>query len=233
MKTIPFHSPEEMAVLADAWCRDRIQALDARSLFLPAGNTPRPLYALWERTQPEHLRRVRLIQLDDIWDKGQGPLPPEKGGGLDDGARAVSGRFRRFFEAELPFYAARIQAPGAKTRQGADLAILGLGPNGHVAFHEPGLEPTFRHGEVALSKATCRSLGVEHPHWGLSYGLAAFLESQAVVLMVSGAGKEEAYRALLSGDTRFPVAHLRHHPDLTVLVDAAYAALARGVETGQ
>ncbi|HTL12920.1 MAG TPA: 6-phosphogluconolactonase [Bdellovibrionota bacterium] len=222
MNTIRFQTALEMAQAADSWCRDQIEKLDARSMFLPAGNTPVTLYSLWQANPPEYLRRVRLTQLDEVWDKGKGPLPVERGGGPDEAARAAPGRFHQFFERVLPFYAPRIQAPGAKTRQGADLAVLGLGPNGHIAFHEPGLEPTFRQGEVQLSKATCRGLGLEHPHWAVTYGIGAFMECRALLLMVSGEGKGEAVAALGRGDPRYPVGHLRHHPDLTVLLGPGY-----------
>src|SRR5690606_19816291 len=110
------------------------------------------------------------------------------------------GRFRKFFLERLPSFAARIARP-EEFEGPADLAILGLGRNGHVAFHEPGLPLEFRFGEVALTGATCRSLGLTPPRQGITHGLGHFMKCRAVLLIVAGSGKEEAWRGFRNGSS--------------------------------
>ena len=40
------------------------------------------------------------------------------------------------------------------TDLGIDVALLGLGPNGHVGFHEPGYHADFLGGRVTISDET-------------------------------------------------------------------------------
>lgn len=177
-----------------AWLRDRAGHYNAKSLYLPAGETPKPLYAHW-RTHPELLARFQLYQVDDV---AEGPK---------------AGLFARFFQEELPGF--HVEPPTRDVQ--ADLAILGLGTNGHLAFHEPGLPKDFRFGRVELHDDTCARLGLAPRTQGVSFGLGAFLATKAVLLLVRGANKERALAALEQGDESWPVAALRQHPDLTVV----------------
>ena len=121
-------------------------------------------------------------------------------------------------DAELRALEATIRAWG-----GIDLAILGLGRNGHVAFNEPGTPREARAHLAALSDSTRAAAraadGWEAPAEGFTLGLANLLEARRLLLLVAGEGKEEARRALYRGieDPRWPVTRLLGHPDLTVI----------------
>lgn len=204
VQEIQFPTDEALAARAHAWCEAKITEFAARSLFVPAGNTPRPLYALWERERPAYLENLTLVQMDEVLGEG------------------TPGRFRRFFETELPSYAGRILAPG-DFQGDVDLAILGLGRNGHVAFHEPGVPSSFEFGEVALTGSTCRQLGLKPPQRGITYGLGTFLRCRSILLIVAGSGKDDAWRGFQQGSSAVPAAQLRGHPDFTVLVQNSLA----------
>ena len=88
------------------------------------------------------------------------------------------GVFKIFLEENLPHYRHQIRFVDDCSRA-ADLAILGLGLNGHVAFHEPGIDGSFYSGSVRLSEITCDHLGLERGTWGVSYGAGAFSRSRA------------------------------------------------------
>ena len=180
------------------WLADRKQRYSARRLFVPAGQTPVPLYAQWEKDHPEFLSDLHLLQVDEVL--GRPPV------------------FRIFLAEHLPSYVGQIefieQADG-----GADLAILGLGLNGHVAFHEPGLPASFFSGCVLLQDSTCHTLGMSSPAWGVTYGLGAFLRTRAVALIVRGNGKRAVVERLLSGDRSLPATYLLAHADVTLFVD--------------
>jgi len=181
----------------EAWLENRVRRYGAHSLFLPAGDTPKPLYARWRKNPPAYLAGMRLLQVDDVT------------------TGTSKGLFARFFREELP--ALTVVAP--EKEESADLAILGLGTNGHVAFHEPGLPMSFRFGEVDLANDTAARLKLEPGTKGITYGVGAFVNAKAILLVVRGEGKREVFEKLKLGDPSVPASGLLSHPDLTVLTD--------------
>lgn len=184
-------------VATQAWLENRVKRYDAQSLFLPAGETPKPLYASWRKEAPAYLKGMRLLQVDDVT-TGSG-----------------KGVFARFFRDELPSFTV---VPPEK-EESADLAILGLGTNGHVAFHEPGLPSDFSFGEVELADDTAARLKLEPGTVGITYGVGAFVKAKAILLVVRGEGKREAFERMKKGDPLIPASGLLSHPDLTILTD--------------
>jgi glucosamine-6-phosphate deaminase len=120
----------------------------------------------------------------------------------------------------LPGFLNHFRWIGDSYEQG-DLAILGLGLNGHVAFHEPELPKNFYSGCVRLSEKTCNTLGVEPSTWGITYGASAFLKSKAILMLVSGTAKREVLQRLLKKDPSLPATALCSHPQFTILADSA------------
>ncbi len=110
---------------------------------------------------------------------------------------------------------------------GIDLAILGLGANGHIAFNEPGSAwDTYTH-VVSLSVQT-RTVNSRQngdsviPERGITMGVATLRAAREILLLVSGESKRQALQALRRGapDPGWPVTSLVDHPALTVLSDA-------------
>lgn len=182
---------------AEDWLQDRLKRYRVGSLFLPAGETPKRLYAEWRAHPPAYLRGLRLLQVDDVLD-GPG-----------------QGMFARFFAEELP----GVEVVPPVREDSADLAILGLGTNGHVAFHEPGLPPSFSFGEVALAADTVNRLNLPLGTRGVTYGVGAFLRAKAILLIVKGASKKAAWERFEKGDASLPATALKAHSDLSVWVD--------------
>ena len=187
---------------ASKWCADR----KPKSMFLPAGNTPLPLYHLWEVERPAFLEKCQFVQIDDVL-TGRG-----------------RGQFRAFFEKELPSAVPRFHWID-RADEGAEIALLGLGLNGHIAFHEPGLGDEFYSGCVKLSATTCNALGSEQGTWGVTYGAGAFHACRAIAILVTGASKKEVLAKLLNRDRTLPASGLLAHADITVIADRdAYGA---------
>lgn len=184
---------------ASKWLEEQATA-GARSVFLPAGKTPEDLYELWESTKPAWLKALRLQQIDDV---------------LTGPSRGV---FRTFFEEKLPSFKV---APIDRADQPADVAILGLGLNGHIAFHEPHLPENFYGGCVELNDVTCRTLRLENGTWGLTYGAATFRQCRAILMIASGPSKREVVAKLLARSKDLPATSLLAHPAFTLLVDRA------------
>ncbi len=114
---------------------------------------------------------------------------------------------------------------------GLDLAVLGLGVNGHVGFNEPPARPDSRTRVVNLLPETVAAnetywgAGKRVPQQGVTAGIATILDSRRLLMLVTGSGKAEALRRCLEGDVSddVPASHLRSHPDLTVIADVAAA----------
>jgi glucosamine-6-phosphate deaminase len=96
-------------------------------------------------------------------------------------------------------YDAAVAAAG-----GFELAILGLGPNGHLGFNEPPIE---RDAPTRLVPLTRESIRSNARYWGdegdvpreaLTCGMASILQARQVLLVVSGPHKREILRRTLT-----------------------------------
>ena len=112
---------------------------------------------------------------------------------------------------------------------GIDLAVLGLGPNGHVGMNEPGSTADSRTRLVALTPATIRSnaayWGSEDkvPKQGLTLGLGTLAESRSLLLVVSGTGKATILKRVLNAapSPELPATMFEAHAACTVIADRA------------
>jgi glucosamine-6-phosphate deaminase len=123
--------------------------------------------------------------------------------------------------AECERYEAAIASAG-----GLDLAVLGLGRNGHLAFNEPGAPLSGRtHVEMLLPDSRKRDL----PRLAITMGLGTLRDARALLLVALGDEKARAAAAALEGPVtaRVPASVLQLHPDATVILDEAAAAELR------
>ena len=202
---------KKVSQFASEWVERAINEVGAKSLFIPAGNTPIGLYEIWEKDRPKFLDSVKLLQIDEVI---SGPK---------------TGMFKRFFEEYLPTYSEQIDWIGEK-ENAAEIAILGLGVNGHIAFHEPELTSDFSFGRVKLSSITCKNLDAGDNVYGLSYGLGSFLKCKKILMIILGESKQEILERLLNRDPNVPAAKLLDHPGFEIICDQeAYGAYAAAV----
>jgi 6-phosphogluconolactonase/glucosamine-6-phosphate isomerase/deaminase len=197
---LTYDSPTDLAKKATDWLEIQTKKTSAKSIYLPAGNTPIPIYQYWESTRPKALETLELLQIDDV---AEGP------------SKDI---FLKFFQQNLSHYLKQFK-PILKPGVQADLGILGVGVNGHVAFHEPGIEPGHFCDYVTLHTTTTESLKLAPGTHGLTYGLGAFLKTKGLLLVVSGKSKREAFNKFQKNDLSAPVSYLNSHPNLTVLLE--------------
>lgn len=114
-----------------------------------------------------------------------------------------------------------------KETGGIDLQLLGLGPNGHIGFNEPGTSFESRTHIVKLSQDTriansrfFPSLS-DVPTRAITMGIATILESREILLLASGYAKAEVLARLINGgiDSIFPASSLKLHGNVTVIAD--------------
>src|SRR5207237_8837993 len=84
-----------------------------------------------------------------------------------------------------------------------DVAVVGIGVNGHVAYLEPGRSLAPRTSPVRLSASTRRSLAADGlrpvPRGALTVGIETILSSDAIALVASGGRKAGAVARALAG----------------------------------
>ncbi len=213
-------------------------------LVLPAGRTPVPLYHELVRRHAAaslDLSAAHVFQLDEL--VGVAPrddrsfqsflrrhlLEPlglgSRGMHLLDGTAADP-------TLEIERHQQRLSDLGQ-----ADLVVLGIGRNGHVAFNEPGTVRTAGARVVDLAPETRESLrGVfsddDVPRRGMTLGLSDIVAARRIALLATGGSKAEVLTEILGGDPtpRCPASFLRGHADLRLFADTA---AARGLERGR
>jgi glucosamine-6-phosphate deaminase len=123
---------------------------------------------------------------------------------------------------------------------GIDLALVGIGENGHVAFNDPHvadfddpvwvkpveIDDTSRHQQVR-DGAFDRFEDV--PRVALTVTMSTIRACHVISLVVPGPQKAAAVAAALDGPvtTACPASVLRSHPDVTLFIDDAAASLVR------
>lgn len=118
-----------------------------------------------------------------------------------------------------------------------DVAFVGIGENGHLAFNDPpaDFETEEPYLVVNLDEACRRQQFGEGwfpsldavPRQAISMSVRQILKSQRILCIVPDARKADAVRACFTGDVRpaAPASALRLHPAVTVFLDRESAAL--------
>ena len=84
-------------------------------------------------------------------------------------------------------------------RGGIDLAVHGIGANGHLGFNEPGSPPSSTGRVVELSSSTRAAMAQPPATMGVTMGLTTLLSARETILLASGAGKALAVAAAIEG----------------------------------
>ena len=119
------------------------------------------------------------------------------------------------------------------TKQGGiDVAILGIGVNGHIAMNEPGTPANLRSHIAAIHPST-QEIGQKYfkePRpldTGITLGFATLLEARHILLLASGSSKAESIHQMLNApiSEKIPATFLREHAGLQVFLDKVAATL--------
>ncbi len=112
-----------------------------------------------------------------------------------------------------------------------DVQILGLGSNGHIAFNEPNTPFDSTTHVVQLADSTVKDNARlfdsvdEVPRQALTMGTSNIMNAKKIVMLVSGANKADALKAMLEGkcNESCPASILQKHKDVTVICDTEAA----------
>jgi glucosamine-6-phosphate deaminase len=232
---------ERVAATAAELIANRLLARPDLRVLLSGERTPMGMYAALRahaRRGELMSRRATVLQLDEY--AGLAPTDPRSRSarlahelrgielravhGLDGTAADLSEecrRHQRLLDA----------AP-------LDLAVLGLGADGHVAFDEPGSrvdEPTRVVALTGHARAELTDEVGSAPDRALTVGLGSLLRARELLVTAIGATRADALRAMLLDPpgAASPASLLRMHPRLTVLCDRNAAAALPAHRGGQ
>ena len=205
------------------------------------GNTPVPLY---ERMAEDHKRngtsykRVRAFNLDEY----VGVDPNDKASfarfmrdnlfskiDIDPANTDIPNGMAEDLAAECARYSAAVK------EHPADIQILGIGENGHIAFNEPYTKPD-EPTHIALLTASTRAANAGAfkdpslvPQYALTMGIDEILTAKRILMLATGEKKAQAIYDMVMGrdDTSCPATALRRHPDVVVVVDREAAGLLK------
>jgi glucosamine-6-phosphate deaminase len=235
ISTIRVRDGTELASRGAELVIDAVAGVPAPTVVAATGSTPMGLYAqLVSRARAGTFdpSRLRVCQLDDYVGLDRSDhrslrgwldrrvvrplgIPHDRVVWLDGATDDLDEECRRYDE--------RLASPGV------DLAILGLGPNGHLGFNEP---PSGWDAPTRVVELTPESITSNARYWGseddvprraVTAGMSVLMAARKVVLVVAGSNKREILRQVLEGPTteRVPASFLQRHPDAIVIADEA------------
>jgi glucosamine-6-phosphate deaminase len=213
----------EMSIAAARMVSAAIRTKPRLSLCLAAGNTPTGMYrelVRLHRSENLDFSTLSFFYLDDY--VGLPVDHPEC--------------FRSYLEREFfgpgDVDPENVHVPDTKYEEtirgcgGIDLLICGIGPNGHIAFNEPGSPLDSRTRTVDLAESTIEGLRGkfrpdEVPRRAITMGLATIMESRQILLLANGKGKAGILSLAMNGPvtTDVPASVLQRHPNVTVVTD--------------
>jgi glucosamine-6-phosphate deaminase len=208
----------------------RVRDKPTLALTLPTGGTPLGLY---ERLRREYananfsLNFTTVFMLDEYADLLSYPSGSflehlqQHLGGLVFNQSTTFHAITPSIRDDVTSYDGLIDASG-----GLDLAVIGVGRNGHVGFNEPGSRVDARTHLVQLSRSTLEANfpgtpEAARPRSAITMGLADLRQARSVLMLVAGEGKRDVAAALANErfDPSVPATYLLEHPDLTVVMD--------------
>ncbi len=239
MKLLILDEPHRVAETAAHVVARQLLSRPSTVLALPTGDTPRGMYACLSHMAQKGLvdfSSAQVFNLDEylglpendprtfrsymsrhLWDK----LPTSPAAWHIPGPQPLNEH------DECAAYDRAIDAAG-----GVDLAVLGIGENGHIAFNEPGTPWELTTHVVDLRAASRQSAasllgeGQEVPRRAITMGVKSIMLARRLLLLAIGQRKAKILAQALRGPVTFdlPASALQLHPELIVVVDAAAGA---------
>lgn len=204
--------------IAEEFDRQAAGFITGYRIALPTGKTPIGMYLELKRKNLDW-SKITVFMLDvnypqdpaepeSFYAFAQKYLPTKKFNILNSQAKDP--------EKECAEYEAKITMAG-----GLDLAVLGIGPNGHIAYNEPGTS-----FDSLTHLAKLQNQKFEH---GLTMGIKTIMSAKKIILLAKGENKAEIVKQALEGPVGVscPASVLQTHADVIWLLDPAAASLLK------
>lgn len=219
----------EFGLKAKAAFYAAIDGLSMPNVVLPTGETPRPFYQALrdDGSKPA----FTYVQLDEYLGLAESDPRLFAAWLARDVLDPLDIKIRLTFNsAAEPEQEVRRMRDRLAVHGPIDIAVLGIGSNGHIGFNEPG--SSFDHGvrivdlaveTIAANKAYWPQSGTSFPAQAFTLGLADLKAARQTILLVRGEGKAEILRRALLGEITpdVPGSYLQRQKGLTIVADTA------------
>lgn len=237
MRMVVTDTYADMSQRAAQVVADAVRARPWATIVVPTGATPEGFYAALvalHRRGVFDASRLRVFQLDEYLGLGR------------DDPRSFYAWIKRIFLDPLGIASSQVvRLPGeaaeavakvcrdydqaVRAAGGFDIAVLGLGGNGHLGFNEPPADPESLTRAVRLSAETVASNArywgqhVEVPPYAVTCGMANLLAARLKVLLVAGDAKRGILRQAVTGpiSAQVPASFLQQAENVIVITDVA------------
>lgn len=238
MKVIVTNSYDESCAVVANMIKDLVNAKPNAKLGLATGGTPVPIYrkliAMNEAGEVD-FSGVHTVNLDEYCG-----IP----GTHDQSYRYFMNtnlfdhinidKANTFVASGMGDYEANAAELEAKVREGgvADLQLLGIGNNGHIAFNEASDHLIATAHIETLTESTINANArffekkEDVPTKAITMGMGDILAAKKVVLVATGLAKVPAIKGLVMDDvitTQNPSTMLKMHSDAVVVIDKELA----------
>lgn len=232
MKVIVTNSYDETCAVIANMIKELVNAKPDAKLGLATGGTPVPIYKkLIEMNKAGEVdfSRVHTVNLDEYCGI-PGTHDQSYRYFMDsnlfdhiniDKANTYVAKGTGNIEANIEEFRAVI------ARSQVELQVLGVGADGHLAFNEPGPSLYWSAHKETLDESTIDANARffasrdEVPRYAVTMGIGEIMMAKRLLMILSGANKEEAARLLLMSDDvtcACPATLMKLHHDATVLI---------------
>ncbi len=240
MKLIILKDYQSLSLCAADFIQQQLAAKPNLVLALPTGATPLGLYA-------ELVRRAQKKQID--FSRATFFQPDEYVGLAQNNKNSFAFYLKKNFFAQLPIFPTKVNFFSGAAKDlakvcldyekaiaqagGLDVAILGIGQNGHIAFNEPGSALASRARVIDLTMETRRANSTAFgktsavPHRAVTLGLVDIMSAKKILLLVSGEQKAQALAKAVKGKVspQVPASVLQSHPRVVIMADRLASSL--------
>jgi glucosamine-6-phosphate deaminase len=206
----------ELSVLFEGVLGQALAEGSGAWVALAVGGSTLPMYRRLPAEDPVWRGR-RITPLDEL-------VPPPARAEAAFSARLRSALPEPIRDLVVPIDTRSPRAEAARLESdlredGLAVAVCGLGPDGHVAFNLPGSRVGASRVVELPPDVLSRLIDSEPAKAAVTVGIATLLSARQLILVVAGAGKQDALGQFCSGSEspRWPVTYLRRHPRLHVL----------------
>lgn len=222
-------APDEFGRASLAALEELLAGVESPVVALPTGNTPIPLYDEMVRQRYGFTPGARLFALDEYCY----PQPHSGTNRAFFSRYLPTGQFPPIslapFDAEDPGAAIGRICDDLREAGGLDLAVLGIGMNGHLGFNEPG---STRDSPCRMVELAFETQSQVAGHWqppptrGVTLGMDELLGAKSVLLLANGLCKADILGAALNGPetSGVPASFLQSHPRLVIVCDIPAAS---------
>lgn len=227
---------DEMSKIATAIILDKIKSRSL-NLLVPTGTTPQGVYTLLKEQGKSIFPKATFFNMDEYCVQSEDTIK------LINSTSPVS--YRQYMKEWL-FGESQVRSyfPGIenidqegtydkiiKQHGGIGLCINAIGEDGHTfGFNFPGTSFASRTRLVKIQQQTKevnqKLTGMETPEYAMTIGLKTGMESEEIILLVSGERKADILRKVIIEpiNEKLPATILRNHKNCHWIVDEAAAS---------